>query len=1113
MNPERPDDPRELMEVRITAMVLGEASAFEEAELRDAIAGDPELKAYHEEMLRTVGVIDEVVRTGASDGGTDRLVLDEKRRGKLQRLFGRPANRSAASSSDDRRAGNRVSARQILQIAAVVAALGIVGSMFLPALSKSKAKAGFVERRQLEEREMQRRLYAAGHGATDEPFYGDHVFDSHVPAQLEAFQSASVEAPHSGLSPRSETATIFLPEQSAPQNEADAVSRDVAGAENFFAGVADGWSFDSGLVNDELSARGESTAWFEDSSTLDFAEGIPVESVNDSYGAVLSQRFEADEAPVAVDRISGRAAVALNDSEQLRRQSRGRATGGSGGGGAGAVKNTSLSLGRDVSFGVEQEMHEQALPLGDDVVELTPSSYAFSLPVIEDRFANAPRPSIAEEGVAYSGGRGDAPSLQVQSRGIEKFVEPSEPSVPTYAGALFDSLATEPTAGRESNVRMRKAAPRREPTYDSSADSAEGRPSTPVPMSAPTGSVVASEIRDFSAGAVVTAETSLGQRPDNELSRLYFQQSVDSLGLEELKDVDDFTRGFEQAEVQQLASTRVEESALGTNTAGYDILALGEVRGGERQMADKVALGKPVTVQATRYGRAADEARASTSVNGLDVANKESEVEELRQNVAEFDVTLSAAAAKANGADLGVDADALFEAPVVPPLVARPEVQTKDEAFSTFSMNVSDVSFKLAKASLENAVLPDGSRLRSEEFINAFDYHDPAPTGGQKIAFHWERARSPFAFDRDLLRFSVQTAAAGRESGQPLNIVVLLDNSGSMVRADRVEITQRMLAVLASQMGPADRISVVSFARTSSLWVDGMAGGDPGLLLGRVGRLNPEGGTNLEEALESAYEIARKHYDRAANNRVVLLTDGAANLGDVEPEALRRKVVEQRRRGIALDCFGVGWEGYNDNLLETLSRNGDGRYGFIDDPSEVESEFADLLVGALQVAAADLKAQVEFNPERVTSYRQVGYIQHQLTKEQFRDNTVDAAEIGAAEAGNALYVTQIDEDGSGPIGWVRVRHRVPSTGQYEEKKWVLPYAGSSTALESSDPAMRLAAVSAAFAEWLAQSPHAAEVTPGELQNLLNGVPEAFAPDTRPLELQRMIQAARSLAGQ
>ncbi|HXJ57981.1 MAG TPA: von Willebrand factor type A domain-containing protein, partial [Verrucomicrobiae bacterium] len=321
-----------------------------------------------------------------------------------------------------------------------------------------------------------------------------------------------------------------------------------------------------------------------------------------------------------------------------------------------------------------------------------------------------------------------------------------------------------------------------------------------------------------------------------------------------------------------------------------------------------------------------------------------------------------------------------------PPPIPQPEIQTRDNAFSTFSLNVSDVSFKLAAATLEQGKMPDPSTVRSEEFINAFDYRDPEPAPGSPIAFAWERARYSFAHNRDLLRFSLKTAASGRQPGRPLNIVLLLDNSGSMERADRVAIIRECLGVLATQLRPEDRVSVVAFARTPRLWIDGLPGSQASELVPRVGGLTPQGGTNLEEAMNLGYQTALRHYLANGINRVVLMTDGAANLGDVQPESLKRKVETHRKQGVAFDCFGIGWEGYNDDLLETLSRNGDGRYGFVNSPEAATSEFAGQLAGALQVAASDVKVQVEFNPQRVTVHRQIGYAKHQLKKEQFRDN-------------------------------------------------------------------------------------------------------------------------------
>jgi hypothetical protein len=166
-----------------------------------------------------------------------------------------------------------------------------------------------------------------------------------------------------------------------------------------------------------------------------------------------------------------------------------------------------------------------------------------------------------------------------------------------------------------------------------------------------------------------------------------------------------------------------------------------------------------------------------------------------------------------------------------------------------------------------------------------------------------------------------------------------------------------------------------------------------------------------------------------------------------------------------------------------------------------------------------VKVQVEFNPHRVTSYRQIGYAKHQLTKEQFRDNTVDAAEIAAQEAGNALYTVEVNPAGSGPLCTVRVRFKIPvgtsstsSQTSYREQAWEVPYTGNAPALEQSSPAMRLAASAAAFSEWLVESPFAGEVTPDRVLSVLSGVPEVFGADSRPKTLEWMIRQARSIEG-
>ena len=464
----------------------------------------------------------------------------------------------------------------------------------------------------------------------------------------------------------------------------------------------------------------------------------------------------------------------------------------------------------------------------------------------------------------------------------------------------------------------------------------------------------------------------------------------------------------------------------------------------------------------------------------------------------------------------GKDAKSLGDSPLPKTNAAspipQPEIATAENPFSTFSLNVSDVSFKLAAASLEKGIMPDPAGIRSEEFINAFDYRDPEPAPGAPFAFAFDRSQYPFAQNRDLLRLSLKTASQGRQPGRPLNLVLLLDNSGSMERADRQQIIHEALRVLAAQLQPQDKFSVITFARTAQLRIDGVSGDKASQTTEQLSGLTPEGGTNLEDAMNLAYQVAHKYYGETGINRVVLLTDGAANLGDVNPDSLKQKVEAQRKQGIALDCFGIGWEGFNDDLLEILSRNGDGRYGFVNSPEQAATEFAGQLAGALQIAASDVKVQVEFNPARVTAYRQVGYAKHQLTKEQFRDNTIDAAELGSAESGNAIYVTEVKPYGSGPLAIVRVRYKVPGTHDYKEHEWTVPYSGNAVSLDQAAPAMRLAAASSAFSEWLAGSPFAGDVSLSRLVQLLNGVPATYGADSRPQKLEWMIRQAQSLAG-
>jgi Mg-chelatase subunit ChlD len=396
----------------------------------------------------------------------------------------------------------------------------------------------------------------------------------------------------------------------------------------------------------------------------------------------------------------------------------------------------------------------------------------------------------------------------------------------------------------------------------------------------------------------------------------------------------------------------------------------------------------------------------------------------------------------------------------------RDELDATAQPFSTFSLHVADVSFQLAKDAIARGQMPDPARVRPEEFYNAFDYGDPSPGQGEQVSCRVEQCAHPFLQQRNLVRVAMKVAATGRLASQPLRLTILLDTSGSMEREDRVASVRRALASLASLLGPRDSVTLIGFAREPRLLAEQTPGSEAGKLVEIAARTPSEGGTNLEAALDLAGQLALKQRDPGAQNRIVLLTDGAANLGDADPALLAQKVDALRQRGVAFDACGVVANGLDDEILESLTRKGAGRYYLLEKPGDADAGFAKRLAGALRPAAENVKVQVKFNPARVGKYRLIGFDKHRLKTEDFRNDRVAAAELSAEEAAVAMYQVEPLPDGEGELGEVFVRFRDPATGAMVERSWTLPYDAHAPAFDRASPSMQLAGASALLAERL-----------------------------------------------
>ncbi|MEM7473590.1 MAG: von Willebrand factor type A domain-containing protein [Planctomycetota bacterium] len=500
--------------------------------------------------------------------------------------------------------------------------------------------------------------------------------------------------------------------------------------------------------------------------------------------------------------------------------------------------------------------------------------------------------------------------------------------------------------------------------------------------------------------------------------------------------------------------------------------------------------------QLTYNYRGADHSRAAANKSAINlsaVKEKRKSVEEYYQNE-EFQAKLSAR-----------EKGGKSQAPA-----GLEEKLTSEEAFSTFSLHVSDVSFKLAFSALSQGRWPETEKIRIEEFVNALDYGDPLPSCDEKVVCQVEQGIHPFLQQRNVMRVSMSTAATGRSASAPLRLTLLLDNSGSMERPDRRNTVSRAFALLMQQLQPGDQVTLISFASKPRLLADGFKPDQADELVQLVRSLPSEGGTNIESALQLAFEKAVEQKVDGAQNRVVLLTDGAVNLGDANPAGLAEMVTDMRESGIAFDAAGISAQDLNDEVLEALTRKGDGRYYLLDSIEQADDGFAKQIAGALRPSAKNVKVQIEFNPRRVERYKLLGYEKHRLKKEDFRNDAVDAAEMAAEEAGVAVYQFEPKADGFGDVGSVSVRFQDMATGKMVERRWPIPYEPDAARPDQAAPSLRLAIAGSMLAAKLRGEPLGETVDLKELGALMASLPAKLRSTQRVQQLEAMIELARQI---
>lgn len=412
-------------------------------------------------------------------------------------------------------------------------------------------------------------------------------------------------------------------------------------------------------------------------------------------------------------------------------------------------------------------------------------------------------------------------------------------------------------------------------------------------------------------------------------------------------------------------------------------------------------------------------------------------------------------------------------------------VASANDNLSTFGVDVDTGAYTLARSYVQDGFLPPEDAVRSEEFVNYFNYHYPNPKRGETFTIHVDGAPSPVLADAShrMMRVGIQGYAVPADERPNANLTFVIDVSGSMDMENRLGLAKRALYLLVDELCPTDQVAIVVYGDTAHRILPMTSAEEKQTILRAINQLAPEGSTNAAAGLELGYEIAAKNFDPEAINRVILVSDGVANVGPTESDQILRLIKRQAEEGITMTTIGMGMGNYNDVLMEQLADDGDGFYSYVDTLEQARRVFVDQLTSTLLTIAKDAKIQVEFNPETVEQYRLVGYENRKVKDDDFRDDDVDAGEVGAGHSVTALYELEMVEDASDPdatIATVHLRWQEPASGEAIEIAKDFSLGEMAQSFEQADPRFQLATIVAEYAEVLRHSEYGEETWLGDL---------------------------------
>lgn len=333
----------------------------------------------------------------------------------------------------------------------------------------------------------------------------------------------------------------------------------------------------------------------------------------------------------------------------------------------------------------------------------------------------------------------------------------------------------------------------------------------------------------------------------------------------------------------------------------------------------------------------------------------------------------------------------------------NPFISTSESPISTFSIDADGASYANVRRFItQDLVLPPDGAVRIEELMNYFsldyDYSDTS----HPIALNGEISSCPWNSDHKLLRLGIKGKPIAEAQLPASNFVFLIDVSGSMGSEDKLELLKNGFNYFVDELNANDRVSIVTYAGNAGIVLPSTPGSDKQTIKNAINSLGSGGSTAGAAGIVTAYEIAQQNFIDGGNNRIVLGTDGDFNVGISSQDELVSLIEEKRDLGIFLTILGVGRGNLNDAALEQIANNGNGTYEYIDNLEQLRKVFIYDYQKFFTVAK-DVKIQVDFNSDKIESYRLIGYENRLLNEDDFEDDEEDAGEIGANQNITALY--------------------------------------------------------------------------------------------------------------